>query len=55
MVSGVHAIVFSPAAEEARAFFRDTLSVPFVDAGDGWLIFALPPAEWSSSATAHRS
>ena len=55
MISGVHAIVFSPAAEEVRAFFRDTLGLPFVDAGDGWLIFALPPAEWSSSATAHRS
>ncbi len=45
MISGVHAIVFSPAAEEVRAFFRDTLGFPFVDAGDGWLIFALPPAE----------
>src|SRR5664280_3331821 len=45
MISGVHAIVFSPAAEEVRAFFRDTLGLPFVDAGDGWLIFALPPAE----------
>jgi len=55
MISGVHAIVFSPAAEKVRAFFRDTLGLPFVDAGDGWLIFALPPREWSSSATAHRS
>jgi len=45
MISGVHAIVFSPAADEVRAFFRDTLGLPFVDAGDGWLIFALPPAE----------
>ena len=45
MISGVHAIVFSPGAEEVRAFFRDTLGLPFVDAGDGWLIFALPPAE----------
>jgi catechol 2,3-dioxygenase-like lactoylglutathione lyase family enzyme len=45
MISGVHAIVFSPAAEVVRAFFRDTLGLPYVDAGEGWLIFALPPAE----------
>jgi predicted enzyme related to lactoylglutathione lyase len=45
MINGVHAIVFSPAADEVRTFFRDTLGLPFVDAGDGWLIFALPPAE----------
>ena len=45
MISGVHAIVFSPAANEVRAFFRDALGLSSVDAGDGWLIFALPPAE----------
>ena len=45
MISGVHSIVFSPAADAVRAFFGDTLGLPFVDAGDGWLIFALPPAE----------
>jgi hypothetical protein len=45
MISGVHAIVFSPAAEEVRAFFRDTLGLASVDAGGGWPIFALPPAE----------
>jgi predicted enzyme related to lactoylglutathione lyase len=45
MISGVHAILFSPAADPVRAFFRDTLGLPFVDAGEGWLIFALPPAE----------
>ena len=45
MITGVHAIVFSPDAERARAFFRDTLGLDFVDAGGGWLIFALPPAE----------
>jgi catechol 2,3-dioxygenase-like lactoylglutathione lyase family enzyme len=45
MISGVHAIVFSPAAEEVRSFFHDTLGLKGVDAGDGWLIFALPPAE----------
>jgi predicted enzyme related to lactoylglutathione lyase len=45
VITGVHAIVFSPAAEEVRAFFRDVLEWESVDAGGGWLIFALPPAE----------
>jgi Glyoxalase/Bleomycin resistance protein/Dioxygenase superfamily len=45
MITGVHAIIYSPAAEEIRTFFRDVLEFPSVDAGDGWLIFALPPAE----------
>jgi predicted enzyme related to lactoylglutathione lyase len=37
--------VFSPEAERVRAFFADTLGLSSVDAGGGWLIFALPPAE----------
>src|SRR5882757_1883558 len=41
----MHAIVFSPEAEQVRAFFRDVLGLSSVDAGGGWLIFALPPAE----------
>jgi hypothetical protein len=41
----MHAIVFSPEAEKVRAFFGDTLGLSSVDAGAGWLIFALPPAE----------
>lgn len=45
MITGVHAIVFSPEAEKDRAFFADVLDLPSVDAGGGWLIFALPPAE----------
>ncbi len=45
MITGVHAIVFSPEAEKARAFFADVLGLPSVDAGGGWPIFALPPAE----------
>jgi catechol 2,3-dioxygenase-like lactoylglutathione lyase family enzyme len=45
MITGVHAIVFAPDAERARAFFRDVLALESVDAGGGWLIFALPPAE----------
>ena len=45
MITGVHAIVFSPQAEKVRAFFSDVLGMPSADAGGGWLIFALPPAE----------
>jgi catechol 2,3-dioxygenase-like lactoylglutathione lyase family enzyme len=45
MITGMHAVVFSPEAEKVRAFFADVLGMPSVDAGGGWLIFALPPAE----------
>jgi predicted enzyme related to lactoylglutathione lyase len=45
VITGVHAIVFSPDAEKVRAFLSDVLNLPSVDAGGGWLIFALPPAE----------
>ncbi len=45
MINGMHAIVFSPEAEKVRAFFADVLGLPSVDAGGGWPIFALPPAE----------
>jgi catechol 2,3-dioxygenase-like lactoylglutathione lyase family enzyme len=45
MISGAHVVVYSKNAEADRAFFRDILGFPSVDAGHGWLIFALPPAE----------
>lgn len=45
MIAGAHTIVFAEDAEAARAFFRDVLGFPAVDAGEGWLIFALPPGE----------
>ena len=45
MIAGVHTIIFAEDAEAARAFFRDVLGFANVDAGDGWLIFALPPGE----------
>jgi catechol 2,3-dioxygenase-like lactoylglutathione lyase family enzyme len=45
MISGAHVIVYSKNAEADRAFFRDVLGFQSVDAGHGWLIFALPPAE----------
>ena len=41
----MHAVVFSPDAEKVRQFFADVLGLAFVDAGGGWPIFALPPAE----------
>ena len=45
MISGAHIVVCSKNAEADRAFFRDVLGLKSVDAGHGWLIFALPPAE----------
>lgn len=45
MISGVHAVLFSKEPEALRAFFAEVLERPSVDAGEGWLIFALPPAE----------
>jgi catechol 2,3-dioxygenase-like lactoylglutathione lyase family enzyme len=45
VITGMHAIVFSPEAEKVRAFFADVLGMPSVDAGGGWPIFVLPPAE----------
>ena len=44
-VGAVHVTLFSRDAEATRAFFRDVLELDSVDAGGGWLIFALPPAE----------
>jgi len=45
VINGVHAVVFSREADKVRAFFADVLDLAAVDAGGGWLIFALPPAE----------
>jgi hypothetical protein len=45
VINGTHVIIYSRDAEADRAFIRDTLGFPGVDAGDGWLIFRLPPAE----------
>src|SRR5437879_6362328 len=45
MIGGVHALIFSRNADAVRDFFRDVLELDSVDAGGGWLIFALPPAE----------
>lgn len=45
MITGLHAIVYSPEAEKVRAFFGDVLGLASVDAGGGWPIYAAPPAE----------
>ena len=45
MIHGAHVIIYSKDSEADRAFFRDVLTYQSVDAGHGWLIFALPPAE----------
>jgi hypothetical protein len=45
MINGVHAIVYSKDSDGVRGFFRDVLGFSSVDAGGGWSIFALPPAE----------
>jgi predicted enzyme related to lactoylglutathione lyase len=41
----MHALLYTTDADADRAFFRDVLELPSADAGGGWLIFALPPAE----------
>ena len=45
MIFGTHLLLYSLDPEADRAFFRDVLGFGHVDAGGGWLIFALPPAE----------
>jgi catechol 2,3-dioxygenase-like lactoylglutathione lyase family enzyme len=45
MIFGVHTILYSKNADADRAFLRDVLGFKSVDAGHGWLIFALPPGE----------
>jgi catechol 2,3-dioxygenase-like lactoylglutathione lyase family enzyme len=45
VITGVHAIMFTKDADRLRAYVRDVLGFASVDAGGGWLIFALPPAE----------
>ena len=51
MITGTHAIVFAEDAHAARAFFGEVLGLRAIDAGGGWLIFALPPAELACHPT----
>jgi catechol 2,3-dioxygenase-like lactoylglutathione lyase family enzyme len=45
MISGVHVMIFTKDEDADRAFLRDTVGLPCIDSGGGWLIFKLPPAE----------
>jgi hypothetical protein len=45
MINGAHVIVYTKDADADRTFFKDVLEFQSVDAGHGWLIFAMPPAE----------
>ena len=45
MITGAHVIIYTKNADADRAFFRDVLGFRSVDAGQGWLLFALPPSE----------
>jgi hypothetical protein len=45
VITGAHVLLYTPEAEALRGVLRDVIGWKHVDAGDGWLIFALPPAE----------
>jgi len=45
LITGAHVVIYSKDADADRAFFRDVLGLPAVDAGGGWLLFAVPGAE----------
>lgn len=45
MITGIHNLIYAKNVDKVREFFRDVLEFPAVDAGHGWLIFGLPPAE----------
>ena len=45
MINAAHTVIYTREPETLRAFFRDVLGFPSVDAGGGWLIFAMPPSE----------
>lgn len=50
-ITGAHAILYTSEPDAVRAIFRDVLGYPNVDAGGGWLIFELPPAELAMHPT----
>jgi len=45
MINGAHVMIFTKDEEADRAFLRDVLEIPSIDAGGGWLIYKLPPTE----------
>jgi catechol 2,3-dioxygenase-like lactoylglutathione lyase family enzyme len=50
-ITGVHTLIYTPEPDAVRAIFRDVFGWKHVDAGDGWLIFALPPGELAAHPT----
>jgi catechol 2,3-dioxygenase-like lactoylglutathione lyase family enzyme len=54
VINAVHTIVYSDDAEATRAFFRDVLDWPYIDAHDGWLIFKSGPSEMGVHPTEMR-
>jgi hypothetical protein len=55
MIEGAHVIIYSRAADADREFLGKALGSPGTDPGDGWLIFALPPAEIAVHPTEEQS
>jgi len=51
MISGAHVLIYSTNSDADAAFMRDVLALPHVDAGEGFLIFGLPPAEMAMHET----
>jgi hypothetical protein len=45
MIRGIHGLFYTSQPEEARAFVRDKLQLPYTDIGEGWLIFDLPEGD----------
>ena len=54
MFNGMHVMLYDPQAEAMRAFFRDVLEMKTVDAGGGWLLMRLPPAELGVTPATNR-
>ncbi len=52
MITGFHTLLYSDDVEATRAFFRDVLEWPYLDAHGGWLIFKTPPSEIGVHPTA---
>jgi catechol 2,3-dioxygenase-like lactoylglutathione lyase family enzyme len=53
MIIGAHAVIYTEDAEALRGFLGEALGFESVDAGRGWLIFALPPAELAAHPSEH--
>ena len=47
-ITGAHVLLYTSEPDRLRAVLRDVFKWKHVDAGEGWLIFALPPAELAS-------